>query len=244
MQIFFIPFWLAFIQFWFLIAFTKTHNCLGLNCPSQCGLQDKGSQASVWVLLAGCHLGGETRLFVSLSHGKGLGGQFWWFPRKTHEFRGNSWSWPALYLVASSESMPFSPPLVHPTTVKHDYHGPAKLVAFTWSISVASQGSAEWKFPVTLGCCTCGVREQQEMKALHCLWEPCLHFNLNLQRHIALASRSQLPAGTALLRELGLPVPGCLPWGPLTSPNHWGWWCSVWGGGVQRARLRAAGPWS
>lgn len=58
MKIFFIP-------FWFLIVFTKSHNCLGLDCPSQCGLQEKGSQASLWVLLAGCHLEGETWSFVS-----------------------------------------------------------------------------------------------------------------------------------------------------------------------------------
>lgn len=44
----------------------------------------------------------------------------------------------------------------------------------------------------------------QEIEALHCLWETCLHFNLNLQRYVALASRSLLPVGTALLCELGI----------------------------------------
>lgn len=105
---------------------------------------------------------------------------------------------------------------------------PAVVVAFAWSIAVASQGSAEWEFPVTSGCCTCGIQEGQEIKALHYLWEPCLHFNLNLQRHAALAGRC--------LCEMGLPVPGCLPRGPLASPNQHGWWCSVRAGDVQRAR--------
>lgn len=221
MKIFFIPFWLVFIPFWFLTAFTKSHNCLGLSCPSRCGLQEQGSQASLWVLLAGYRLGGGTWPFASLFHGKGLGGQIQWFPRKTHEFRGNSWRWPALYRVASSESTPFSSPLVHSTTVKHDYQGPATAVAFTWSITVASWGSAEWKSPVSSGCCTCGIHKRQEIKALHCLWEPCLHLNLNLQRQaaLALASRPLLPVGTALLCESGLPMPGGLPQGPLTSPS-------------------------
>jgi len=86
---------------------------------------------SILVGFAGwCHLGGETWLFASLSHGKGFSGRIWWFPGMMHEFRRNSWRWLALYLVAIFESMPFSSPLVHPTTVKHDYQGPATAVAF------------------------------------------------------------------------------------------------------------------
>lgn len=160
MKIFFIPFWL-------LIAFTKSHDCLGLSCPSRCGLQEKGSQASLWF----CWLvvtWEERNGCLSLSSmGKALVPKSGGFPGK---LRRNSWRWPALYIVASFESRPFSSALVYLATVKHDYPGCAMVVAFTWSITVASWGSAEWKFPVTLGFCTCGIYEWQEIKALHCLW--------------------------------------------------------------------------
>lgn len=43
----------------------------------------------------------------------GLGGQILWFPRKMHEFRGNSWRWPAHYLLTSSEWISFSSPQAH-----------------------------------------------------------------------------------------------------------------------------------
>lgn len=99
--------------------------------------------------------------------------------------------------MASSESLPFSSLLVPLTTVNMTtrdllWWWPS-LDPLLWHRRAAlSENSLSPE---------AGTHQWQEVKALHCLWEPCLRFNLNVQGH----EQILLPVGTALLRELGLP---------------------------------------
>lgn len=163
MKIFFIPFWLDFS---ILIAETKSYGCLGLSCPSWCGLQEKGSQASVWILLEICHPWEERHSCLSPMVRP-------WQPHMVVS-QENAW--------IQSRFLELSFPLPHGQlwvlalflssgSPNHsDYQGPAMVVAFPWSITVASQASTDWKLSPQAG-----IHTWQEVKALHCLWEPCLH---------------------------------------------------------------------
>lgn len=150
MKIFFIPFWLDFFPFWFLIAATKSHGCLGLSCLSWCELQRKGSKTLrgfCWRFFTP----GRRDIAVCLP---------WVRPWQPHMVvsQENAWiqndslSCSYLYLMASTESSPFSSPLAPRPWQWTWLPRTCSGGGLPWSIPVASQGSsAEWKPSATSG---------------------------------------------------------------------------------------------
>lgn len=187
MKIFFIPFWLVFIPFWFLTAFTESCKCLGFESFLLVWAAQERFTSILGDLAAWLSLGRtDTDICLSLPWERAWGPN----PVVSQE---NS--------LNQRKSLDLACPLPR---------GQLWICALFLSCGPPDH-SEPWLQKICNGlhlihCCgivgKCWVKNcLAPWAALHVgfTWETCLHFNLNLQRYVALASRSLLPVRTALL---------------------------------------------